>query len=331
MARLPIPGADEGAWGQILNDFLAAEHNVDGSLKARTDGTFVEATGTQTLDGVKTFSDSPIVPTPTGGTQAANKAYVDSVASSGAPNATTSTPGLVQLAGDLGGTATSPTVPGLSVKQAVNAHLTDISGLTPAADNVLQFKSGAWANRTPAQLKTDLALTKTDVGLANVANVLAVPATQTISSAPSSVVWTVNHNYSTAQVSDPNIYEIYQGGTLVSWMNEWGGLRFRIPSTSAFDAGVRIIAAASQSGPLFEIEDTTRTQTWLDIGQSGVLNAYQGLTSGPATITGTTGITGNVTVTGNLSVTGTYPGNVIVSSTAPSNPVVGTVWIDTSP
>jgi hypothetical protein len=34
----------------------------------------------------------------------------------------------------------------------------------------LQRKSGAWTNRTPAQLKTDLALAKGDVGLGNVDN-----------------------------------------------------------------------------------------------------------------------------------------------------------------
>ncbi len=33
MARLPIPGSDDGAWGTILNDFLSVEHNTDGTLK----------------------------------------------------------------------------------------------------------------------------------------------------------------------------------------------------------------------------------------------------------------------------------------------------------
>ncbi|HKX72786.1 MAG TPA: hypothetical protein VJM32_02125 [Candidatus Saccharimonadales bacterium] len=33
MARLPIPGSDEGSWGDILNDFLNTAHNTDGSLK----------------------------------------------------------------------------------------------------------------------------------------------------------------------------------------------------------------------------------------------------------------------------------------------------------
>jgi hypothetical protein len=33
MARLPQPGGDAGSWGDILNDFLSQEHNVDGTLK----------------------------------------------------------------------------------------------------------------------------------------------------------------------------------------------------------------------------------------------------------------------------------------------------------
>ncbi len=33
MTRLPIPGSDEGAWGQILNDYLGQAHKSDGSLK----------------------------------------------------------------------------------------------------------------------------------------------------------------------------------------------------------------------------------------------------------------------------------------------------------
>lgn len=34
MARLPVPGADEGTWGNLLNEFLEVEHNSDGSLKS---------------------------------------------------------------------------------------------------------------------------------------------------------------------------------------------------------------------------------------------------------------------------------------------------------
>lgn len=174
------------------------------------------------------------------------------------PDATTTTKGILRLAGDLGGTATTPTVPGLAGKyvkpgsgipasdlaaavqtslgkadtasqpghthtaanitdftsavdarvqlivdaapaaldtlneiaaalnddpnfaasvttslagkQPLDADLTAIAALTPSNDDVVQRKAGAWTNRTPTQLKTDLALTKSDVGLANVDN-----------------------------------------------------------------------------------------------------------------------------------------------------------------
>ena len=52
----------------------------------------------------------------------------------------------------------------------LDADLVAIAALTPADDDVIQRKAGAWTNRTPAQLKTDLALVKADVGLGNADN-----------------------------------------------------------------------------------------------------------------------------------------------------------------
>lgn len=58
----------------------------------------------------------------------------------------------------------------LDLKQNLDADLTAIGGLTPTNDDIIQRKAGAWTNRTMAQLKTDLALTATDVSLGNVTN-----------------------------------------------------------------------------------------------------------------------------------------------------------------
>jgi hypothetical protein len=58
----------------------------------------------------------------------------------------------------------------LLAKQDADADLSAIAALTPTNDDLLQRKSGAWTNRTPAQVKTDLALSKSDVGLSNVDN-----------------------------------------------------------------------------------------------------------------------------------------------------------------
>lgn len=58
----------------------------------------------------------------------------------------------------------------LDGKQSLDSDLTAIAGLSPTNDDIIQRKAGAWTNRTMAQLKTDLALTKSDVGLSNVPN-----------------------------------------------------------------------------------------------------------------------------------------------------------------
>lgn len=54
--------------------------------------------------------------------------------------------------------------------QPLDSDLTAIAGLTPSNNDIMQRKSNVWTNRTPAQVKTDLALTSSDVGLANVNN-----------------------------------------------------------------------------------------------------------------------------------------------------------------
>lgn len=108
---------------------------------------------------------------PSSAQDAATKAYVDSGASLYRPGGT-------DVAVADGGTGASSasgarTNLGLVIGTDVEAHdadLTTIAGLSPSNDDVLQRKSGAWTNRTPAQLKTDLSLTKSDVGLGNVTN-----------------------------------------------------------------------------------------------------------------------------------------------------------------
>ena len=58
----------------------------------------------------------------------------------------------------------------LNGKQALDSDLTAIAAIAPADNDVIQRKSGAWTNRTMAQVKTDLALSKSDVGLSAVTN-----------------------------------------------------------------------------------------------------------------------------------------------------------------
>lgn len=245
MPRLPIPGSDQGSWGQILNDYLSQAHQADGTLKtgavstgAVADGSITEAkldaaaqtklnsgggggavasvngrTGAVTLTsndvGLGNVDDTPDINKPvstavqsalddkadlvhahviadvTGlqaalnakaatshahviadvtGLQAALDGKIDvgsfdiddlgDVTASGATDgqslvfnagtwgpadvgtgstvvdATASVKGVVQLAGDLGGTAALPTVPGLAGKASTATTITGATSLT---------------------------------------------------------------------------------------------------------------------------------------------------------------------------------------------------------
>jgi hypothetical protein len=69
-----------------------------------------------------TLAESPTV-----ATDAVNKAYVDGIVTTATPDATTLVTGKIQLAGDLAGTATAPTVPGLALKEAIANKSTDVA------------------------------------------------------------------------------------------------------------------------------------------------------------------------------------------------------------
>ena len=63
------------------------------------DGEVVKKTGDQTItSGVKTFVESPIVPTPTTDYQASTKKYADDLTFAGAPDASTTSKGIVEIA-----------------------------------------------------------------------------------------------------------------------------------------------------------------------------------------------------------------------------------------
>ncbi len=46
MSRLPTPGADNGIWGNLLNDFMLVSHNADGTIKSGVVGSSAIIDGT---------------------------------------------------------------------------------------------------------------------------------------------------------------------------------------------------------------------------------------------------------------------------------------------
>jgi hypothetical protein len=123
MGRLPVPGSDEGAWGEILNTYLSVSLKSDGVIKDDAvtaaqvqDGSL---TGAQLQNGTIPPVKLDAIDSPTNGEILAyNNARFEWVAQSGGsvPDASGSTKGVVQLTNDLGGTATAPTVPALANK-----------------------------------------------------------------------------------------------------------------------------------------------------------------------------------------------------------------------
>ncbi|HUC87631.1 MAG TPA: hypothetical protein VMR95_00595 [Candidatus Binatia bacterium] len=121
--RLPIPGGDDGTWGNILNGFLGVSLNADGTLQAAaltTAGgvtsinTIAPSSGNITLK-VASISDVQGGTTATNGqvlayNSTSNTWIPSTVSSTTVNNATSSTPGLIQLAGDISGSATDPIV-----------------------------------------------------------------------------------------------------------------------------------------------------------------------------------------------------------------------------
>ena len=98
---------------------------------------YVELTGNQTVAGIKTFSSSPIVPTPTTGLQAVTKDYVDAIGEKPSVRmATTTTLPACTYANGTGGV-------GATLTGNSNGALSAQDGVTPVAANLILVKDQA--------------------------------------------------------------------------------------------------------------------------------------------------------------------------------------------
>lgn len=167
MARLPQPGGDDGAWGQLLNDFLVVSHNNDGTVKAgAVDSTAIQdnsVSGAKIQDNSVTNaklntgsgSDGQVL---TKASAAAGGFAWTSVA--GSPDATTIAKGLVQLAGDLGGSGTTAAAPVISAGAITDAKVASGAAIAKsklAALNIVDADVSAISESKITNLTTDLA------------------------------------------------------------------------------------------------------------------------------------------------------------------------------
>jgi len=151
MTRLPEPGKDENTWGEILNEYLEVAHDATGALKPGIVGS--TALQNNSVSGAKlqdnsvssaklqdgsisdaklnagTGSNGQVLTRDTG---AAGGFSWTSTA--GSPDATTTSKGIVQLSGDLSGTAALPTVPALANKAETSTAINTGAGLTGGGD-----------------------------------------------------------------------------------------------------------------------------------------------------------------------------------------------------
>lgn len=140
MPRLPVPGSDDGQWGEILNAFLRVVHNDDGSFKTPP----VPLSQKGAPDGVAELDSSGKVPTG----QLPDAALVG--------DATPSQKGIIQLAGDLDNTASVPRVANSAI---TNAKVSDTAAIDQSKIANLTADLSSKLNTSGGTITGDIAFT----------------------------------------------------------------------------------------------------------------------------------------------------------------------------
>ena len=154
-ARLPIPGKDEGRWGDILNEYLLVSHTEDGSLRssAPTAGAVDEVYVTNAIQGK------------------VNRTELSAVATTGSYNDLLNTPDLV-LTNDARLTNTrTPTDGSVTEPKLATSN-------SPSNGDFIAWDGSAltWTAQTASPIQSvnghtgAVVVTKSDVGLGNADN-----------------------------------------------------------------------------------------------------------------------------------------------------------------
>lgn len=310
MARLPVPGADEGTWGVILNDFLSLTHNNDGSLKSGTVSSSALANGsvTQSKLSAGSASNGQVL-----GSDGANLVWTTPSGGGGSvADATTGAKGIVQLAGDLGGTAAAPTVPGLAGK-ANTSHTHAISDVTN-----LQTALNAKADTSALASKADVSAlaSKADTSaLAAKADVSALAGKADLShthaiSDVTNLQTTLNNKADTSALSAKADVSALDDYALTTDLSNY------VPTSQL-----------ANYVPTSQLANYTPTSGLATVATSG---SYNDLTNKPTIPAAQVNSDWN-SVSGVSQILNkpTIP-KITASSTAPSSPSVGDMWVDLS-
>lgn len=265
MARLPQPGSDTGSWGQILNDYMSVTLKTDGSLKDNIiTSAHIQAnsiTSTQLASSVQ-----------------ASLANADAAVSGTAPDASTSTKGLIRLTNDLGGTAVAPTVPGLATKEP-----------TVTAGTTAQYYRGdkSWqtlnALAVPFTPTGSISATTVQAAIAEVASEAVIsPATQSVAGIMSSADKTKLDGIAagaTNNISDASLLSRanHTGTQVASTISDF--------TEAAQDASAAMVSNSSTIG--FTYNDAANTLSAAAVTQMSITSDASGLKlTGDATTPG---------------------------------------------
>lgn len=292
------------------------------------DSAVVHLTGAETVAGVKTFSASPIVPTPTTSFQAATKGYADSVGGT-VPDADATTKGKLQLTGALGGTAASPTTPtavhltGAETVAGVKTFSSSPIVPTPSSGTDAANKTYADTKATDS-LAVHLAGTETLTGAKTFSAAMTINATVARNNtdtftAPNDTTASTVINQSNTVVSgtSADLFQINYKAARAGWFNEWGGLRVRVPSSANLgyaDVAAKLFEPSSGGEDGLQVFGPGGTKKMYvrdgALSTTSLATTADAAISGNLTVTGTSGFTGAVTVpapsTGSHPTTKTY-------------------------
>jgi hypothetical protein len=354
MPRLPQPGSDAGNWGNVLNDFLSTTHDTNGQLKAGSVSNVSIAAGAVTLAKLA-ISNAPT----TGQAltyDGSGLSWATITGSGTVPDASTTTKGLVQLAGDLAGTSAAPTVPGLATK----ANTSDVVTLAGAQTVTgtknftggLQSAGAAVVTTGDARLSDTRQTVDGSVTTAKLANgsvtapklvVPTAPTTgQVLSYNGTSLAWTAAATGGTGG-GDPTLGGDLSGTASAAVINA-GAVAANELATNAVttvkitDANVTTAKIADLNVTTAKIADAAITEAKLAIGTSPAANqvlTWNGTAlvwatpatggTGGSAWTATTVTAAYTAVSGNFVICNTSAGGFNVTLPAPSNGAYVTV------